>query len=133
MIRKLRLYAIWVAVLSTPVTGWGQNVKGTFTGTVRDVSEAPVPGAAVTVMSLETNVKYQATTDAAGTYVVPFLDPGRYSIAAERQGFKIVVQPEVKLDVAATVRVDLTLQVGNASQKVEVVGTVPWSNPTPAM
>lgn len=103
----------------------GQIVRGTFTGTVTDSSGAVVPGAKVTATNLATNVTTAVVSDASGNFVIPFLDPANYSVTAEQSGFKTAVVPSVKLDVAATVRVDLTLQVGQANQKIEVTAIAP--------
>src|SRR5262245_51278319 len=110
-----QLKRIWsIGVVLTVMAGIaaGQSVKGSFIGTVRDTTGAVVPDVKMTVTNLDTNVVSDAMTDATGSYLVPFLDPANYSVAAERTGFKRAIEPKLKLDVAAKVRVDLKLEVG---------------------
>lgn len=103
----------------------GQAVKGSFLGTVRDSSGAVVPGARVTVRNVDTNVAAVSTANSAGEYIVPFLDSGTYNLTADMQGFKTSLESGVKLDVAAKVRVDFTLQVGEPTERVEVSSAEP--------
>ncbi len=104
---------------------FAQGVKASFIGSIRDRSGAVVPDATITATNLETNVKYSAVTDNSGSYLIPFLDPGTYSVTAEHAGFKTAVEPKVKLDVGATVRVDLALEIGQTTQRVEVSAAAP--------
>src|SRR5690349_6246097 len=90
----------------------GQSVKGSFIGTVQDITGAVVPNAKITIKNLDTNVASDALTDARGNYFVPFLDPGNYSVSVEKTGSKRALELRIKLDVAAKVRVDLNLEVG---------------------
>jgi hypothetical protein len=68
-------------------------------------------------------VRTEATE--AGTYVVPSLRPGDYSIAVERKGFQKTVRTGVTLQVAQVARIDVTLQTGALTEAVEVVGATP--------
>jgi hypothetical protein len=112
-------------LLTWPILGAAQAVKSTFVGTVRDASGAVVPGAKIVVTNLDTEVSSSLTTNNAGDYTVPFLNSGRYSLTAAATGFQTSVENEVKLDVAATVRVDFSLKVGSSSQEVQVIGATP--------
>src|SRR5580698_8286102 len=120
----LSLLAI-VFMVTSPTVAAAQAVKSTFVGTVRDASGAVVSGAKIVVTSLDTGVSSSLTTNNAGDYTVPFLNSGRYSLTAAATGFQTSVENEVKLDVAATVRVDFSLKVGSSSQEVQVIGATP--------
>jgi carboxypeptidase family protein len=105
-------------------TADGQVVKGTFVGTVQDKSGALVPGVKIKVKNLDTNVGNTVSIDSDGNYIVSFLDPGTYSVTAQMTRFGTTVEPSIKLDVGARVRVDFTLEVGDVTQTVSVRATL---------
>jgi hypothetical protein len=93
---------------------------GEITGRVTDASAAAVPGAAITLTSVATNaVRTTATTD-AGDYTFPSVPPGFYNVKVERQGFKIAAFNSVEVQVQQTVRLDLTLEVGQLNESIAV-------------
>ncbi|MBV9483318.1 MAG: TonB-dependent receptor [Acidobacteria bacterium] len=94
-------------------------------GTVRDASGAVLPGAKVTVTNVGTNVTRSLATDNGGNYVVTELRPGTYTVTVTQPGFKAAVQSPFQLDVNQVLRVDLTLAVGNVSERVEVTAAEP--------
>ena len=90
----------------------GQTSAGAIVGVVRDPSNAVIPEASIAVTNLGTNVSFRFVTDATGNYFVPSLIPGRYKVEAEKAGFKKVTVPEVIVAVSQTLRVDLSMPVG---------------------
>jgi len=112
-------------VLLSAWTAGAQIVKSTIAGTVSDSSGAVVPGVTVTITNVKTGVERVAHTNEAGVYTMPFLDSGEYRVMAQLAGFKTAVEPKAVLDVAATLRVNLTLQVGQTSETVEVQAATP--------
>lgn len=110
-------------MLCTP--SFAQVIYGTVVGTVTDPSGAAIAGAAVSVVSMDTNEVRQATTSSGGTYSVPNLPPGQYRVEVQQKGFKQSIQAGVQVQVDVTSRVDISLQVGNVSQTVEVTGETP--------
>ena len=125
--KKSQLILGQVLALVVVLVGFAQaqGVKSTFTGTVRDAAGAVVADSKISVKNLETNVVVTTTTNEAGEYIVPFLNSGTYSLTAESEGFKRAIEPNVKLDVTAKVRVDFALQVGQVTQSVQVSGAAP--------
>jgi len=95
---------------------------GEINGTVTDASGAIVTAATVTVTNTVTNASRTVMTSDSGRYDLPFLVPGTYNIRAERQGFKAEVRTNVDLQVSAVAQIDFTLQVGGATETVEVSG-----------
>src|SRR5262245_61885475 len=65
-----------------------QTSTGEILGSITDISGASVPGARVTVTNEGTNLQSPITSNAAGEYVAPFLQPGPYSVIVEMQGFQ---------------------------------------------
>jgi hypothetical protein len=102
-----------------------QTTYGSLTGTVADSSGAAIADAQVTLTNVGTSEKRTQTTGADGLYDFVNLIPGRYSLEAEKTGFKRVTRPEVVVEVQQSVRIDLAMQVGDVSQTVEVSGETP--------
>jgi carboxypeptidase family protein/TonB-dependent receptor-like protein len=117
--------------LSATGTVFGQGNLGAITGTVQDSSGAVVPDLPLTITNVETGVKWTATTSSAGYYRVA-VSPGTYRLEAQKQGFKTEVVDKILVPVAQVVTVDVTLQVGNQSEKVEVTSLSPLLTPSTA-
>ena len=101
-----------------------QTTYGSVVGTARDPSGAVVVGAHVTVTNEATGVKATQDTNDVGAYAFTTLFPGRYTIHAEMHGFQSVDIQNIELQVNQTVRFDLTMQVGQVSQSIEVTATL---------
>ena len=97
----------------------------TLLGTVKDPSGAVVPDAEVSVTNTETGVTTKRTTSRAGDYEFVTLKTGRYLVTAERSGFAIAVVEDVRVEVAARLRVDLQLTVGGVTERVQVTAAQP--------
>lgn len=107
-----------MAVFGTAL--WGQQESGTILGTVTDASGAVMPGVKVTITNNGTGVNRILTTNSAGNFEAPDLPIGGYSVRAEGPGFKTYEKTDVTLNVNATIRVDIPMQVGQAQQSVTV-------------
>jgi len=113
-----------VAFLFSVVLALPQDTA-TIVGTVSDPSGAVVPGASVTVSNPTRGYVRQVTTDSAGTYQAPTLPLGEFVVTAEAKGFQNTVVSGIHLEVGQIQRIDVTLRLGEATQKVEVVGNIP--------
>src|SRR5882757_4733538 len=110
-------------LISTPV--YAQVAGATLSGTVTDVSSAAVPNAKVSVKNSATGVVRDVTTDSAGFYSVPNLLPGLYDITTAASGFSSSVQTGLTLTVGASKTLNISLQVGQISERVEVTASAP--------
>lgn len=108
------------------------QVTASVSGKVEDPSGAAVPGATVTVTSLETRAARTATTDAAGTYRILSLLVGRYEVTVAMAGFKAARQTGINLVVGQEAVVSLRLEVGAVQEQVTVTGEAPLVNTTTA-
>jgi len=99
----------------------GQTL-GEISGTVVDPSGAGVPNSTVTLTSTSTNAVRTAGTNEQGLYTFPSVPPGTYNVKVEHPGFKTTTS-NVEVLVQQSVRLDLTLQVGQVSESVEVSAT----------
>ncbi len=98
----------------------GQAVTGSVLGTVTDSSGAVVPGAKVMITAVDTSISRSAETNASGFYSFPQLEPGRYRVTVEREGFRKAVKDGLDVLVNTTVRADLELTPGALSESVSV-------------
>src|SRR5579863_4825975 len=100
----------------------GQSFRGIILGTVTDATGAAISGANVTVKNLDTGLTRVVTTSGDGTYSVPELPIGNYSVSVESSGFKKAVVTGIVVEVSSERRTDFTLQPGEVAQRVEVLG-----------
>src|SRR5579884_1824131 len=112
-----------LALLATPV--FAQRDLGTITGTITDAQGAAVPAAKVVITETATGLTYDATTDESGTYSRPLLKPGNYTVDVESPGFQRAEQKDVIVNASERTAVNMTLQIGNAQQTVEVTAAAP--------
>ncbi|HEY4816055.1 MAG TPA: carboxypeptidase-like regulatory domain-containing protein, partial [Candidatus Acidoferrum sp.] len=103
---------------SPPVVG--QAVNATLLGTVTDSSGAVVAGANVNITEMNMGVTRSVTTNDSGNYEVPNLLPGVYQVTVKHVGFRQETRPGVELTVNSTVRVDLQLHPGEATETMVV-------------
>ena len=115
--------ALVCMVLSMPALA--QKDTGSIVGTVIDQTGAIVANAKVTVSDVERGIHLQTTTNDSGQYVASPLRVGRYTVTVEHPGFKKAVSVPVDLDVQQRIAVDISLQVGQISESVEVTGAAP--------
>src|SRR5579859_1648254 len=106
-----------VASFAAPLFG---QTLGEITGRVADPSGAAVPGAAITLTNISTNGVRATASTSSGDYTFPSLPPGFYNLKTEHPGFKTAGTNNIEVQVQQTVRLDVTLQVGQVSESVEV-------------
>jgi len=116
MLAVLVALVLLVAVPRSPA----QDATGKVVGTVMDPQSAVVPKATVSIKNVSTGIVNSTTTDAGGQYQVLNLPIGNYNITVEKEGFRRTVTQAYALEINQSLRVDVTLTVGAASQTVEV-------------
>ena len=100
---------------------YAQTPTGALAGTVTDPSGAVVAGAAVVVKSDETGQEFTTQTADNGTFNVPALSSGTYTVTITAHGFKKAVAQRVKVAVGTPSSINLTLEVGEVSDTVTVI------------
>ena len=121
MIRR----SIFISLFLAAGTLCAQTSTATIEGDVWDSSGAAVPGAKVQVTNTASGARTDTVGGSTGHYLIPYLLPGSYSITAEHQGFQRFQQTGIKLDVQQSLRLDITLSVGDTNTLVQVTGTPP--------
>jgi hypothetical protein len=114
-------------VLALSGITWAQTAAGTgvITGTVTDNTKAVLPGVTVTVSGPSVMGTPTATTNESGTYRIPSLPPGEYSITFELAGFGKVIHEGIRVGVGFTATVNTELNVASVAESVTVSGQSP--------
>jgi len=130
--RVAETFIVLVAMCVLPNLLLAQVNQARLSGTVADQSGGAIAGAAVTVTDVEKGVSRTLTTDSAGEYVAPNLDPSTYRVRVEFHGFKTFARENLRLGVGQDARVDVTLEPGEQSQSVTVTEELPLVETTTA-
>jgi hypothetical protein len=107
---KFKVVVLAALLCALCATAFAQLETGQITGRVTDPNGAVVPGAAVTVKSVETGAERAATADAEGAYTVTNLQPGLYDVTVQAQNFAKSTQ-RVQITVGAKASVETQLSV----------------------
>jgi hypothetical protein len=99
-----------------------QEYRGRVQGTVRDTTDAVIPGASVTLHNINNGISTVRTTNESGRYIFDLVDPGSYSLTVENPGFAKFVQESVSVGARGDVTVDATLKTGDVRETVTVAG-----------
>jgi hypothetical protein len=117
--RSVSCVLLALVILSASV-GHAQSTFGSVRGTVQDATGASIPGALVTVHSLDENVDRTAKTDASGEFAVENLKAGHYSVVVHGEGFTDTTIESVALEARQQLRIPVTLSVKSDSTTVQV-------------
>ena len=120
--RILSLCALWLMAANTV---WAQLGTATMYGNVTDPSGAVIVGATVTVTNSNTGFVRQTTTNPQGQYNLPSLTPGSYNVRVDSTGFRRAERTNITLQVAQNARIDVSLQLGQAAETVEITAQAP--------
>ena len=103
----------------------GQEVTATLVGVVTDSSGAALTNAQVLIAEQQTGFTRTQITNGSGNYEFPLLQPGIYTVKVSLSGFESQETKDVRVPVNTTIRVDVTLKIGQASQTVTVTDEAP--------
>ncbi|MBI4909142.1 MAG: carboxypeptidase regulatory-like domain-containing protein [Acidobacteria bacterium] len=121
MLIRLWLAAICLTISAVPLSA--QTGVGQIQGTVTDATGAVIPGAAVTLINIRTDTRFQTITTEAGSFVFPTLVPAEYRLTVAAPGMQRW-EGTTKLVAGQRAVIDATLQVGLATEQVTVAGNV---------
>ncbi|HZY62317.1 MAG TPA: TonB-dependent receptor [Edaphobacter sp.] len=100
----------------TPVSA--QEYRGTIQGNITDAQGYVVKNAAVEAKSGQQD--YKITTNAKGYFVIPFVQPGTYTVTVKAPGFRTEERPGLILDVAQKINLNISLTPGGETETVTV-------------
>ncbi|MDQ3258258.1 MAG: carboxypeptidase-like regulatory domain-containing protein, partial [Acidobacteriota bacterium] len=100
--------SVLLVLLTLATVNFAQESRATLTGRVSDQAGAAVPNATVIIKNQQTNIETTVTTGDEGNYTVTALQPGRYTVSVESQGFKRAESDMVELFTASTATFDVS-------------------------
>ena len=130
MIQRRNMQPVLQSLLALLVLGFsqallGQAVNGTLLGTVSDATGASVAGAKVMASETTTGAIHESSTNESGNYTFPNLQPGKYTVTVEANGFKKLSRQNIDLLSNSSTRIDLVLETGSVSETVLVTTAPP--------
>ncbi|MGA7379766.1 MAG: TonB-dependent receptor, partial [Terriglobales bacterium] len=126
-----RLYpsaTLFLACIVLLSAAQAQSTFGAIVGVVKDPGGLVVPGAKVTLLSLDDRTTRDALSDPDGSFQFMNVKPGRYEIDVHADGFSAFTLQSVQLDARQTLRTDVSLRVATTTQIVEVGDAAPMIN-----
>jgi Carboxypeptidase regulatory-like domain/TonB dependent receptor len=128
---RLMLMVVTLAagLLVAPLGARAQSqITASLSGTVSDPSGKVIVGATATIANPEKGISHTFPTDANGYYVFTLLPPGTYTLEVEARGFKHYQQNGIDLAAGQTAEQAVSLEVGAATEVVEVTAEAPLMN-----
>src|SRR5687767_2357938 len=111
--------ALWLAAAGGVSA---QEFRATIKGQIVDSSQSSLPGATVSARNQETGEVASAVTNNDGTYNLPFLRPGLYTLTVEMPSFQKHTRTDMRLSVGETATINVALAVGGITESVTVSG-----------
>ena len=102
---------------------YAQVDRGGLMGTVRDSSGLIVVGAGVTALQHATGLKRSAVSSQSGTFNIPELPVGEYTVMAALKGFQTVEFERVQVSLEHTTNLNVTLEIFGGRERIQVVGS----------
>lgn len=107
-----------------------QETRGSLLGRVLDSSSAVIPNAKIKAVLGSTSTVIQTKTNEEGRYTLLYLLPGTYSLHVEAAGFKALERSGIEVRIGDRIELDLGLEVGGTTERVEVTGSTPLLDTT---
>ncbi|MCU1239065.1 MAG: hypothetical protein JWP63_7032, partial [Candidatus Solibacter sp.] len=117
---------VFCAVFSGLV--FAQEFRSSLTGRVSDPSGLGVPNAKIVITKTDTNSRSQTVSAPDGSFSVPALVPGPYSVAVEAAGFKKYTHTGIEIGANQRIAEDVSLQVGSSAESITVSADAPLIN-----
>ena len=115
-----RTALLLVLMASVATSLWSQSTFGSIRGTVQDDSGAVIPGAEVTLHSVDENTDRIVQADSVGNYLLENVKAGHYSLRARHDGFANAVIEGIELAARQDLRFALSMNIAQQSTTVEV-------------
>ncbi len=118
-----RFHQITILLLAAAGSAAAQNAQ--IGGRITDPSGAVVPGTAIVIINNATGVQRNTVSNEEGYYSVPALQPGKYRVGTQKEGFRPLIRDEVVVRVGDRITLDLAMEVGAATESVTVTTEIP--------
>ena len=114
------VFFLGIALLVSGTNSLAQTDRATLEGTVTDPSGGSISGATVQVTAIDTGISQERKTNSNGYYRFPGLPVGQFTVTVSNTSFKTKVIEQVTLQVGETHTLDVSLVVGEISERVEI-------------
>src|SRR5215469_5613986 len=108
-----------------PIVFGQARVMSDILGQITDTSGGVIPNATVTVTNQSTGFTRTVTSDSSGAYLCNDIVSGLYTVSVEKAGFKKYMRTDLDLTASKKLRIDATLELGQATQTITVKGEAP--------
>ncbi len=116
---------ILLTLAAAAAAALSQTSTGLVVISVQDRSGAAIAGATVKLIEDATGVAATQPVNETGFARFVSVKPSRYTVSAEAGGFKRAVQSNITVNVAESVTLTLTMELGSVTETIEVAGTAP--------
>ena len=116
--KRILLSILLIVAMGVPAIA--QVVYGSLTGIVRDSAGAVIPGAPAKLRNVGTAQEFSVQTNEVGSYTFLNLPPGTYELIISASGFRTLTQRDISITVNTVRREDLTLEVGQITDRITV-------------
>ena len=117
---RSRVFLVGISLLSFSAALMAQSDRGTVTGTILDPANATVPAAELVLRNTQTGVLATTQTTPTGNYTFTSIPVGTYDLTVKAAGFKTAVQEKLMVQIDETIRLDIKLALGSATESVTV-------------
>ena len=126
---KHRILRSAVLALFAVTLAMAQSDRGSITGTVLDPTSAVVPAPRISVRNLQSGTLAETQCTATGNFTIGSLSAGEYEMTVEAAGLKKSIRGGLRVQVAQTLRADVTLEMGAAADAVTVTARADHERP----
>jgi hypothetical protein len=112
-------------LLTLTASAFAQGGRSDISGTILDSGKAVLPGATVTVTNEDNGLERSTITDGEGKFILPNLQPGRYTVKAELAGFQTATRTGMIVNVGQELSLQLTLNVAGVQETLTVTAQSP--------
>jgi hypothetical protein len=110
----------FVCLLVFAAAALAQNDRGAVTGTVTDPTDAAVPSAKLVLRNTATGARSETQTTLSGNYAFTSIPVGTYDLTVQAAGFKTEIERQLDVQIDQTMRLDVKLSVGSATESITV-------------
>src|SRR6266545_3704425 len=121
----LRATATFLLLVAFAFPMSAQTPSGEISGVISDSNGSVVAGVRITLTNSATNAVREVQSNDSGLYAIPALPPGIYTLKVEKTGFRAVERRNIEVLVGSANRIDVTLEVGEVANTVEITGGAP--------
>jgi hypothetical protein len=125
LLRRSLLPLLILFALPTGLFAQSKSIYSSIVGIVTDPTGAVIEKATVSVVNNATNIESKTISNSDGFFRVERLIAGTYTLKVDMTGFKVFIREQIDLSTAQDIRTDVTLEVGNVTDSVSVVSSIP--------